>query len=67
MRLCVCHVPAGTLLGLVSPQPSLRPAPACLASCPWVEGDQLLRALRFLEGMMQVGRLQVGREAAGGA
>ncbi|KAG2498026.1 hypothetical protein HYH03_003787 [Edaphochlamys debaryana] len=43
----------GPLLSLLSPQPSLRPSPAALASWGWFEADPSLRALRFLEGMMQ--------------
>ncbi|KAG2436950.1 hypothetical protein HXX76_006466 [Chlamydomonas incerta] len=43
----------GMLLSLVSPVAASRPAPAALARCSWFEDDGLLRALRFLEGIMQ--------------
>ncbi len=43
------------LLSLVSPAAASRPGPAALARCSWFEDDGLLRALRFLEGIMQVG------------
>ncbi|KAG2425861.1 hypothetical protein HYH02_014925 [Chlamydomonas schloesseri] len=43
----------GMLLSLVSPAAASRPAPAALARCAWFEDDGLLRALRFLEGIMQ--------------
>ncbi|KXZ42900.1 hypothetical protein GPECTOR_112g270 [Gonium pectorale] len=52
----MARVPAelrGPLLALVAPPPAARPPPAALARCAWFEGDTLLRALRFLEGMMQ--------------
>jgi hypothetical protein len=43
------------VVSLVAASPGDRPPPAALASCAFFESDRLLSALRFLEGMPQVG------------
>ncbi len=38
---------------MVSLSPSARPSAASFASCQWFQEDMLLRALKFLDGMLQ--------------
>jgi hypothetical protein len=42
-----------TLVGMLSAQTAPRPNAAAFASCQWFQEDMLLRALRFLDGILQ--------------
>ena len=42
-----------TLVSMLSPSAAPRPNAAAFASCQWFQEDMLLRALRFLDGILQ--------------
>lgn len=46
-------MPQATLRPMLSPSPPARPAAAAFASCQWFQEDVALRALRFLDTMLQ--------------
>lgn len=45
----------GSLRGMLAQQASMRPNAAAFASCQWFQEDVLLRALKFMDSILQVG------------